>query len=927
MLQKRNLLFSALAWLASSLAARADSPNIVVILTDDQGYADISLNPHHPPEVATPHMDALAQKGVVCTQGYTSGHVCSPTRAGLMTGRYQQRFGVYTAGEGGAGVSLDEQFFPQYLAPAGYVSGVIGKWHQGVDIEYNPIHRGFDEFYGFMGRGAHDYFDLNIPDHPIYRGLEPISDEGYLTDRITEEAVDFITRHRKQPFFLYVAYNAVHAPAQAPEADIQNETGDELRDTLMAMLRRLDSGVGEIVTTLEEAELFDNTLMFFLSDNGGSKAMNADNAPLRGFKQNDYEGGVRVPFFVSWPERLPAGSTSDVPVMSIDILPTALAAAGIAPPEDRILDGRNMLPALLGEDDSLHEHLYWSSAGESGKWAIRSGQWKLVAIKDQIELFDLDDDVGEEHDLAEMYPERVAALTVEHSRWLDEMAEPQNGAPKRWSRDATSADVPNRQPDMTGVPGFETPSGRPNVLLIVCDDLNTHVSTSDYPHIITPAFNRLASAGTRFTRAYCQYPVCNPSRSSFLSGLYPESSGVLDNRSDLREVRPGTITLPESFQNQAYWTGGVGKVFHGNMDPGEVAWHTFRQFDNEWNPVLAAAQREFESEHGSIELEENRRRWQSRQRELQKAAGGQTPPGFGPTDMTDEQHRDGKNARQIVEWIDQRPFGDAPFFMVCGIHKPHVPFWAPREYFDMYPLDELAALPVPTDDWDDIPPRAMNRRFEGFGFELGVQNDSLRRQYTQAYHACITFIDAQMNLMFDALDRNELWDDTIVILTSDHGYHLGEHFMWGKVTLFEECARVPLIIHVPGMTDPGSTSEGLVELVDLYPTLSRLCRLETPAGLQGRSLEEQLADPEAEGGKVAYTVVTRGESLGRSIRTSRWRYAEWDGPEENELYHLRRDPSEYENLADDDEFANVVSRMRKMLHSRSREAAARRGND
>ena len=170
-----------------------EKPNIVIILTDDQGYADVSYNPHSPPEVSTPNIDALAYASIICTQGYTSGHVCSPTRAGLMTGRYQQRFGVYTAGEGGSGVPLDEVFIPQRLKAAGYVSGAFGKWHLGLTEEYHAMNRGFDEFYGFMGRGAHPYFD--DMDHPIYRGLKPIEEKGYLTTRITEEAVDFISRY------------------------------------------------------------------------------------------------------------------------------------------------------------------------------------------------------------------------------------------------------------------------------------------------------------------------------------------------------------------------------------------------------------------------------------------------------------------------------------------------------------------------------------------------------------------------------------------------------------------------------------------------------------------------------------------------------------------------------------------------------------
>jgi len=297
------------------------------------------------------------------------------------------------------------------------------------------MNRGFDEFYGFMGRGAHPYFDHSDMSHPIYRGLTPIKEEGYLTTRITEEAVDFIDRHQEHPFFLYVAYNAVHAPPEAPAEDIQQVTGDETRDTLMAMIKHLDLGVGEIVGALKEKDLFQNTLLIFLTDNGGSSAMHANNAPLRGFKQMDYEGGIRVPFIVSWPAQIGGGKQCHVPMWSIDLFATALDAAGLPMPEDKPLDGKSIIPALKGEAKELHDALYWSSGGIKGKWAVRSGPWKLVAEKNRMELFDLKNDRSETTDLAAKHPNVVSRLNDQYDAWLDQMGEPLSKQGKRWAGD------------------------------------------------------------------------------------------------------------------------------------------------------------------------------------------------------------------------------------------------------------------------------------------------------------------------------------------------------------------------------------------------------------------------------------------------------------------------------------------------------------
>jgi iduronate 2-sulfatase len=470
-----------------------------------------------------------------------------------------------------------------------------------------------------------------------------------------------------------------------------------------------------------------------------------------------------------------------------------------------------------------------------------------------------------------------------------------------------------------------TAATRPNVLFIVCDDLNRHVSTSAYQHIKTPVLEALAAEGMTFNRAYCQYPVCGPSRASLLSGLYPESTGVLDNRVDIRQQRPGTPSMPQVFKANGYWTAHVGKVFHTpRTDPGELAWNAKGWFPNDELPVVIEAKKKFEAAHGSIEERKNRKAW----KEAKEKAGGlltsQTPPGHGRSGLQDAQHKDGKNVRQVAKWVREKANGDKPFFITCGIQKPHVPFLAPDKYFEMYPQSGIKYLENPLDDLKDVPPTALVKRAEAFGFEMGVENDSLRREYTQAYHACVTFIDTQLNIMFDALKEKGLWKNTIVIFTSDHGYHLGEHYLWGKVSLFEECARVPLIVRVPGMTKAGSETEAMVEHVDFFPTLADLCGVKAPGHLQGRSFVSVLKDSGKAFRDDVYTVVSRQMRLGRAIRTERWRFADWEMPGQFELYDLKNDPRELTNLVKKPRFSEVVAMMKKRLEARKRQAAGRR---
>lgn len=409
-------------------------PNVVIILSDDQGYGDVSYQ-EHPEEISTPAIDKLAAQGVVFTNAYASAYVCAPTRAGLLTGRYQQRFGFYRASDSRRGLPLSEKTLAEYLKEEGYSTGVFGKWHLGLEYAYRPLQRGFDEFYGFLGHGAHDYFDLTCNESQnhncIYRNNEIMQDVGYLTDVLAKEACSFIERHSAaaKPFFLYLPFNAVHWPLQAPEEDIKRfDTGDSNRDIMLAMLYRMDIAVGKVQQTLHETGAYDNTLIFYFSDNGGAAKIHANNFPLRDYKQSTYEGGVRVPFIMSWPGKITPG-VKDEPVISIDILPTVFSAVGKELPDDRIFDGRDIFRAINEKaENPLHDQLFWD--GNDGSWAVREGDFKLVkSRKGSAELYDLGSDIGESKNIIESEAVIADRLQKDYLTWRSEMGNPMQ--PKR----------------------------------------------------------------------------------------------------------------------------------------------------------------------------------------------------------------------------------------------------------------------------------------------------------------------------------------------------------------------------------------------------------------------------------------------------------------------------------------------------------------
>ena len=405
-----------------------EKPNIIIILTDDQGYGDLSCY-DNPGDIKTPNIDRIAANGVKLTDGYVTCAHCGPSRAGLMSGRYQQRFGYKRNKDVFNDGFVQQTTLPQVLKKSGYTTGIVGKWHLGrTTQERRPNNRGFDEFYGFL-YSLRPFFEVKETNNPIYRNTEPIPEpKEYLTDVFNREAVAFIDKHagKENPFFLYLSYNAPHYPLEAKEEDIKLfNTGDEKRDIYLAMMKTVDEGVGMVLDKLKEKGVADNTLIFFLSDNGGDLNKGGNNMHLRASKGNVFEGGARVPFLVSWPKQLPKGVVSKVPVMSFDIFATSVAAAGGEMPDDgKEYDSRDMLPYLKGEKKGyIRPTLYWTSPGGDKSYAIRHHDWKLLLPKKEKEvmLFDLSKDFKETTDLAAKHPEKVKELSELYATWRAKM--------------------------------------------------------------------------------------------------------------------------------------------------------------------------------------------------------------------------------------------------------------------------------------------------------------------------------------------------------------------------------------------------------------------------------------------------------------------------------------------------------------------------
>ncbi len=458
---------------------------------------------------------------------------------------------------------------------------------------------------------------------------------------------------------------------------------------------------------------------------------------------------------------------------------------------------------------------------------------------------------------------------------------------------------------------------RLNVLLLVSDDCRAIQGCYGEP-TLTPNIDKLAARGLRFDHAYCQYPLCNPSRSSFLTGLRPDTTKVFENNTQFRQNVPNIVTLPQLFKNNGYFVARVGKLYHYGV-PKQIGTSGLDD-PISWEKVVNPRGRDCDDEDKIYSIIAG---------EPARVALGTR--NYGATlswlaaDGEDIEQTDGKIAQEACRLL--REHKDQPFFLGVGFFRPHTPYVSPKKYFTLYPPQKLALAHLPAGDRETKPAAALTV----FPPNYGMRED-LQRTVVQAYYASVSFMDAQFGIVLNELERLGLSKNTVVAFISDHGYHLGEHGQWQKMTVFEEAARVPMIISAPSMKAAGKSTPRLAELVDLYPTLADLCRLSAPKELEGTSLKPLLDDPNRPWKKAAFTQVIHSaqggradqggrkkgseKATGRSVRTELWRYTEWaEGKYGRELYDQQTDAKEWHNLADDPKYAATVQELKTLLHN------------
>lgn len=939
-----RLLILALASACIGLPAIAASaerpPNLVVVFTDDQGYQDVGC--FGSPDIRTPRLDAMAKDGMKFTSFYAQP-ICGPSRAAIMTGCYPMR----VAERGNVKqvhpiLHSDEITVAEVLKTKGYATACFGKWdlakhaQAGFFMDLFPTRQGFDYFFGTPTSNdgvANLYRDEKL--------IEPKSNMATLTKRYTDEAIGFMRKHKDRPFFVYIPHTMPHTRLDASPPF----KGKSKRGLYGDVIEEIDHNVGRILDAIREMGLEKNTYVLFTSDNGPWLIKNKDLAdghlprdhggsagPLRSGKVSTFEGGVRVPTILWGPGRVPAGTTCDKIAGTLDILPTFAALAGAEAPKDRVIDGEDIRHLFHGQFEKANPDKAFFYYLRVHLQAVRQGKWKLhlprdkqpegaapfsvnrhIAPADRVGfdtpfLVDLENDPGETTNVSDGNPEVVKRLLA-----LVEAMREDLGDYDRVGRNMRFFDPVDPRPTKPPVPAPRKPKTRkkaarglavpvraaapdsPNVLFISVDDLNDWVGClGGHPQAKTPNLDRLAASGTLFSNAYCPAASCNPSRSAILSGVPPHRSGLYRNEQKMRKVLPDAELLPKYFSRHGYTSAGSGKILHYFIDA--PSWDDYFPAKEKENPFP----RTFYPKQRPVGLPYEK--WMYV--ECDWAALDRTLDQYGGDYL-------------VAEWIGKQLLRDRdkPFFLACGIYRPHLPWFVPKEYYDRFPLDTIQLPPgVKADDLADVPEEG--RRLAADRYHPHIRKHGKWREGVQGYLASIAFADDMVGRVLDALDKSRHRDDTIVVLWSDHGWHLGEKRHWRKFTGWRVCDRVPLMIRVPkgvpGLakgTKPGSVCSRPVNLVDLFKTLNALCGLPPKNGIGGNSLVPLLEDPQA--AWVHPSVTCFGGPERYAVSTERWRYIHYiNGGEE--MYDIVADPYEWTNRVGDPQHQAQLAKMRSL---------------
>lgn len=938
-------------------AAEQRKPNFLILVGDDLCWRDLGFTGNK--EVKTPNLDRLRSQGMQLTGMFTPAPTCSPTRHALYTGLHGVRSGAYPnhtrVYEGTRSVFT-------HLNAAGYRTALHGKNHVGpkASFPFEILAEANDDDFSksrnwIMKDPAKPWmlvFASNDPHSPWDRGAPGMFDPAKIT----------------LPWYLH------------DNADTRQNFAN-----YYAEISKLDWQVGEMLKVLESTGQADNTLVLFVSEQGNSFPM--------GGKWTLYDNGIRAAAIARWPGKVKAGSSSAALMQYTDVTPTLLEAAGIDPAKvdtgcpdssgNRGFDGKSFLGVLEGKTDRLRDvvfaqHTNVGISGYKDPYPIRAARdsrfkyirniapgntfeiggfgktlksWTKDARKNEAlarridaiahrpgeELYDLENDPLEQTNLASdpKWKDTLKRLGKELDQWMaqqgDKGMETEMVAHTRLGHEHTSASKADRndpakrpmaQP--ANKPDAKAP-GKPNILFIAVDDLRPDIGCYGNKVAKTPNIDRIASQGIVFNRAYCQQAVCSPSRSSLLTGKRPDATKVWDLETHFRVALPDTVTLPQHFKANGYHTAALGKVYHRGFEDGrswsEPHWYpTGQSVDTDpmdWKKRITTKNGPGVTEYSFEKPMKNP--------DTGKAKG----PAFEVSPKPDDQLPDGHTAAEAVKRLGSLKNQDKPFFLAVGFLKPHLPFVAPKKYWDMHDPDKIPGPAIGTLP-KGAPEFAGHVNGELHGYQGVPKGNPIPEPFAKnlrhGYYACVSYTDAQIGRLLDALEKEGLSDNTIVVLWGDHGWQLGDHGLWHKHTNFEQATRAPLLIRVPGRKTAGRKCDAPVEFVDIYPTLAEACALPAPKALDGQSLMRFIENPDAPMAKVAISQYPRpggkvgagGPVMGYSIRDERWRLTLWRGKKNGnivatELYDEKNDPAETVNLAEKPEHKAVVEALSRHL--------------